>query len=82
MMVTAHNQVLAGKSINIEPIVNLDPKTHYMNAVERSNESFTAKKTAGKFFNFTLKLLIVFWTIFNYPICSQGLNYLTQVPNL
>jgi hypothetical protein len=48
MMTTAHNQVLAGKPINIEPIVNLDPKTHYMNAVERSNESFTVKKTAGK----------------------------------
>ena len=48
IMTTAHNQAMSEMKINIDPIANLDPKTHYMNAVERSNEAFTTKKSTDK----------------------------------
>jgi maleate cis-trans isomerase len=37
IITTAHNQIMAGKPIDIDHIVNLDPKTHYMNAVEKKH---------------------------------------------
>jgi hypothetical protein len=35
---TAHNQAVAGRKVNIDPIVELDPKYHYENKVEKSDK--------------------------------------------
>jgi hypothetical protein len=39
---------MAGKPIDIDHIVNLDPKTHYMNAVEKNKEALTTIKAMNK----------------------------------
>ena len=48
IITTAHNQIMAGKPIDIDHIVNLDPKTHYMNAVEKNKEALTTIKAMNK----------------------------------
>jgi hypothetical protein len=59
-----HNQAVAGRKVNIDPIVELDPKYHYETKVEKSDKvgKLTPKEKEVKL---TSHCLIV--SSLNYP---------------